>query len=625
MKSFDFYDTLVTRLVAKPADIFRLVEESIDMKGFTRMRSEAELVARRATPEREVTLKEIYSAMDLPLEIRDEAMDAEIRLEGELVAPVRQNIERLAKDDVVISDMYLPSVILTGILSRCAPAAEIPRVLVSSEVGKRKSDGCLWDHVKAQLPHLQLHIGDNHVSDIRQANRRGIQTIHFQDAGLTGYEHRYADRSLDGSLIAGIARATRLSTISELSTPIERASVNAFSSVFAPLLVAFVEWVLDDCVAQGIRSVFFLARDGQLPYLIACHLIEARTLPIEPHYIYGSRQALHVPGFTDIDSAESWLLEDTPVLTLRDIAERGGLPPEIIVDLATDYSFAGVDENIPRSRRRNLRELIRDRRFLDAITTVSKERWGSAFTYYNLAGLFPGRKVALVDIGWNGRMQGSLRSLLLKSDASPVTMRGYYLCLSKKTRLSDFDRLYGFLHDPDQNRGRCFYDAYRGVLEAVLSADHASTVSFIAQSGKAKPVFGRQPSSIEIDSAHRQHKIVLTFVSLLLRVETALGRRIVIDHSVAAENLRKYLSAPRRTDAMAFDSRFQYEGQVEGRSQPLVTLVGLGRNLLRRRALGLWPEGSVAASGHERILPALRATRFIKNMLLRLYHFTTVH
>jgi predicted HAD superfamily hydrolase len=617
MKSFDLYDTLITRLVATPADIFRLVEHQTGLIGFAQMRVEAELKARRKAGRREITLAEIYAELDIDRERGERARAAELHLETVLVTEIVQNLEGLTAEDVVVSDMYHSADTLRKVLSSFLTDDRMPTVLVSAELGKRKADGGLWDHLRTELPHLSEHVGDNYISDVRHPRRRGIKAVHFRDAELTQYERRYVNGSLDGSLVAGFARGARLASIPSGADPEERGLVGAFASVFAPVLVAFVEWVLEDCLRQGISRVFFLARDGQVLYRIACQMIEARALPLEPQYIYGSRQSLHLPGFTDIESAEAWLLENTPVLTLRDVAERAGLATELLSDIGADYGLAGIDAdtNIPSAKRVHLKSLIRDSRFRDALAGVSHARWKDAFEYYAEAGFQPGHQVALVDVGWNGRMQASLRKLLAKSESSEIRINGYYLCLSRALRVSELDQLDGFLHNPERSVEACFYDAYRGVIEASLSADHATTVAFVRHGERAEPLFGRQPTSAEVERVQRQQEVVMRFVSLMLRAERALGRRIRIDRGIAVKNLRRYLTAPSRMDAMAFSSRDSFEGQVESRAQAITTRVALGPDLLRRTRLGLWPEGSVAASGLGMLLPALRSFRKLKGAI----------
>lgn len=617
MKSFDFYDTLFTRLVAKPADIFRLVEEQIGLSGFAQMRIAAELKARRKARGREITLAEIYTELALDRERGEQAKAAELNFETVLVSEIRQNMEGLSAQDIVVSDMYLSAATLKIILSSCLTEDRMPTVLVSAELGKRKADGGLWDHLRTEMPHLREHIGDNFIADVKHPKRRGIKAEHFRDADLLHYERRYVNGSLDGSLVAGFSRGSRLASVSRDASEEERALAGAFASVFAPALVAFVESVLEDCLQRGIRRVFFLARDGQVLYRIACRLIEERALLLEPHYIYGSRQALHLPGFTDIESAETWLLENTPVLTLHDVAERAGLAPELLAAIGMDYGLSGIDTNanIPPAKRAHLKFLIRDSRFRDALTAVSHERWNDAFEYYTSVGFQPGQQVALVDVGWNGRMQASLRKLLAKSEASAIRINGYYLCLSRALRVSELDQLDGFLHNPERSVEACFYDAYRGVIEAALSADHATTVAFARRDDRAEPLFGRQPTSEEVERVRHQQEVVMRFVSLMLQTERALGRRIRIDRDIAVQNLRRFLSAPSRMDAMAFSSRQFFEGQVETRAQALTTRVDFGLDLLRRPQLGLWPEGSVAASGWGMLLPALRTLRKLKRVI----------
>ena len=52
-----------------------------------------------------------------------------------------------------------------------------------------------------------------------------------------------------------------------------------YDTVFAPALVCFISWVLEEARLRGIKRLYFLARDGYQMYLTAealCKSIEKR-------------------------------------------------------------------------------------------------------------------------------------------------------------------------------------------------------------------------------------------------------------------------------------------------------------------------------------------------------------
>ena len=67
--------------------------------------------------------------------------------------------------------------------------------------------------------------------------------------------------------------------------------------VLAPVLADFVLWLLRHALADGIRRLYFLARDGYFMYHASRFLCEKFELPIECRYLSCSRFSLRVPMF----------------------------------------------------------------------------------------------------------------------------------------------------------------------------------------------------------------------------------------------------------------------------------------------------------------------------------------
>jgi predicted HAD superfamily hydrolase len=612
MKSFDYFDTLVTRLVAEPTDVFRLVEERSGIVGFSARRIAAEYAARQAAPQAEVTLDAVYRHLSLADDERSLAMSLELQLEQALAVPVRENVDRLQAGDLIVSDMYLPQRELQNVLA----ALRIPdtvELVVSSSEGVRKADGRLWDRLVARYPRLQLHVGDNLRSDVTEPRKRGLRSEHYTGCDLNRYEQALVDGSIDGSVVAAACRAARLGRPRHEASEEDRQLDEVFASVFAPLFTGFVDWVLDSCMKRGVRTVLFMARDGQLLYRLACERVRSRGLELVLRYVYGSRRALHLPGLSDLESAKSWLLENTPLLSLADVADRAELSRELMTEIAGQYGFDQIECNLSIKQRERLPALVSDARFVAAIRERSQERWSAANDYYLSVGLGT-EPVAMVDVGWNGRMQASLRGILSKGSSLGTPIFGYYFSLTRKVRHSDLDALEGYSHDPGRDGGTNPWDGYRAMIEAALEADHGSTLRFEQHSGGVRPVLGEAPSDKALALVRRQQEVVLAFAQALGVAESAIGRRVLVDRRRTLANGLALLRRPNALEAAAFSARERAEGQVESRVESLVRRVPLSPRLFDRSELGYWPEGTVALSGHSWLMPMFALSRAARRL-----------
>jgi hypothetical protein len=421
---------------------------------------------------------------------------------------------------------------------------------------------------------------------------------------------------VDGSLLAGASRAARVNLVDSLSDEMEVALITAFTSVIAPVLYAFSEWVIEQCVNRGIRRAFFLARDGFLPFRICKALCETRGVALDCQYIYGSRQALHLPGFNNISLAEDWLLEKTHDLSLRTIAKRAGISLCIVQEAAAKYMMADPDRVLSLADMHGLRSAIRDPSVVEAIKHSSNTAFKAAIDYYRSVGLSQSDSAALVDIGWSGRMQRSLRSLLDKSGEGPELIAGLYLCMSRRNQSDNHNTYQGFLFERTIRRDVApTYDRYRAVLEAALTADHPTTVGFSMDSAGAHPIFGREISESMQKRIRLQHAAVEEFIANVIKLERAGNRRLQMPLRAITKNLDQFLTSPSRQDGLAFCGFAFADGQMEGNQESICKISRLHDILYSRTALGWWSEGTLSASRHEGLCDLLRYLCKIKRCL----------
>ena len=141
------------------------------------------------------------------------------------------------------------------------------------------------------------HVGDNYTSDVRNARRAGVAAQLFTEAQPNRFEKllfERAGRNDIASVIAGAARAARLS-FDKNESGLEGLIVVS-AGVAGPLLTAFIFWLLLAARQDGVRRLFFLARDGQILSRVALKVAAWANINIECRYLLGSRQAFYLPS-----------------------------------------------------------------------------------------------------------------------------------------------------------------------------------------------------------------------------------------------------------------------------------------------------------------------------------------
>lgn len=599
-RSWDFWDTLVTRCVLEPAKVFEIVEQMTGVAGFATARKAAEAESRAGVPE--TTLDRIYEFLPYDIADKQRLRKAELYVEEQLASPIMANVAQWMPGDVVVSDTYLDRETMLRIAAACGIKLPPENLYLSSELGATKHTGKLFDHVQRNI-HLSIHVGDNRHSDVIVPARKGTSAKHFKEAPATPTERAWARSGFaNADVIAGLLRAARLAEPPD--SGYRAGEWVLYSQLVAPFLLRFVDWTLRQCEQRGIEHLFFMARDGQVLYRIACSLLTARRSKIQAHYLYGSRHAFHLPGHVSMKQSASWILENTALLTLRVIAERIGADVGSVAAIAARYFAADIDENLSEIQRRHLSSLIGDADFADLVRASSERSFESAFGYLRQIGLLDPahQRVGIVDVGWVGRVQRSLEAISAKAGIAPERIHGFYLGLSSKSEHVSGERLVGMLADPfrsDLASGEPWIDSYRGVIEFFLRANHPTTLGYKMDSrGLYVPILGAQLSDSEKREIERKQDAIMAFVDRYCRLEPLIGKNLADALRPAEWHMRRLLEKPTCEEAAVFAGHSLSEQQVETDFTPIVRPINI-TDLFKRGMhyrFGIWPEGSYALS-----------------------------
>ena len=481
--SFDIFDTLIKRNVAKPSDLFKLMEKSCaDIigaeSGFANKRIKAEGKAREKY-NRPVTIYEIYGELKEEFgSYTDELMQIEIDTEIKQCCPnpmyadiLKKCIEE-RKTVILISDMYLPSDLIKKMLNKCGIVG-FNALYISCEHNARKSDGSLFKKVLCDYnlsPRQLLHIGDNRRSDFIIPILSGIRAIpvnNDQNTICRIPKEICSEKSFEFRTIqACICNCSR--------------EMNEWEKqgckIFGPLLYGFTQWLINRLRNDGIYDVYFLARDG---YMLKRAFEEIDHKDIKTHYLLCSRRSYQVPLIWKKPSFEDVTLplRALPKMTLRTFIKRIGLEPNKYAGIALqhkisldyeykDYSFYNSNEIM------EFYEQIK----VDVIEN-SKKEYNGLIAYIQRQNF--DKKIAVVDIGYQGSMQYAL-SNLLKAENMDVYVKGYYVSIDTGSAIISEGKIEaeGFISNNDiikqfQNAG-----VQRGLFEIQFLAHQGSAHRF---------------------------------------------------------------------------------------------------------------------------------------------------
>jgi len=355
--SFDIFDTIITRQTANPTGVFCYMEYILKnrkndipsrvINNFSFIRQETESLVRNSwrqcysdnpykRDEQDITIDDIYRRFKETYNLTPKQTNyikrLEINSEKKLIIPIPKNIQKIknlshdkTKKVVLISDTYLTETILKKILSEIDPIFKKITIYASSEIKKTKATGDIYKYIKKQegIEYNQwIHTGDNYNSDVIKAKELGIQSIYFRYPQLTSWENRLlyfkTQHNISAQFIVGLSRNYRLFD--------SKNDKNIFGGCFtAPLLLGYVEYILEESITNNISTLYFIARDGYILKNMADIIIKMRNLKIKTRYLYGSRKAWRMPSIINkIPNnlfSNQWLFDTDNIKYAKDISK----------------------------------------------------------------------------------------------------------------------------------------------------------------------------------------------------------------------------------------------------------------------------------------------------------------
>lgn len=304
--SFDVFDTCLIRKCGEPQNVLDILSRLVYEDSVSDMDRRAFVIARRMADcnvynNEFARLSDIYDNMAYShplLKTKEELMQLESDLERAMLVPIPEMKRKIAElrlqgaHIIFISDMYLPQDFIAGVLQNADIMKPEDSIYVSCEVGKRKVDGNLYRYIKQKENltfHNWCHYGDNTISDYQIPRALGIKAK-LVDWSYSVYQNRWIKDYCNPQnrvfeTLAGVCR-TLVHTLPQSNHKL------FLLDLAAPLFVSFTYRTLLRARKDGLKHLFFCARDAKMIYLIS-ELFQPLFSDIKLHYLYISRDALY--------------------------------------------------------------------------------------------------------------------------------------------------------------------------------------------------------------------------------------------------------------------------------------------------------------------------------------------
>ena len=478
--SFDMFDTLITRLLNKPTDLFSIIEYKYNVPNFKKNRIDAERIARKNSKYEEVTIDDIYNE----LKIIDSSVNTfnvkKIEKELEIkMCVINKNfintyydLKEKNKKMIIITDMYLDIDTIKKILSKNNISYD--KLYLSSEIKKTKHTGSLYNYILNDLsiaPNHIIHYGDNKISDFINPKKMGITAILVNNEWNNNLNF-YNSNGKDYRYLA-VEKFINFNITDKFSDQTFNYFYKAGYEILGPLLYGYCVWLNENLKKHDIKKVFFLARDGK----IIKKAFDSLFPDFNTCYMFASRRALTVPTLCLYEELKnpSYLIDIYFIparLKMIELIKMIGLEDIDINHILKKYNFKLTD-------RINSEFISNDSKFKSFYNEIypliienSKNEYREMVKYLkeiNFCG-----NVGIVDIGWNGNMQYAIENATKFSNIN-AKIRGFYIGVACKSKKQEIQDMFGYLYQKNYNEEiEVYKEGYNAIFEFFFSSTDGS-------------------------------------------------------------------------------------------------------------------------------------------------------
>lgn len=438
--------------------------------------------------------------------------------------------------------------------------------------------------------------------------RIGIGVKPFPEGNLNRYETIMETQAAStGGLSSFMAGASRLARLSVGGTnKKERALSEVGAGVIAPLLTGYVLWILRRAQELALGRLYFLSRDGQILLEIARRLSVKLKMDIDLRYLYASRQSWHLPGITKIDTAKlEWICMKYDFLSIRSLLFRVGLVPDQVAEELEKIGLARPhwDRQLTPEEIERVKPLLREGPVHNLILSQAQTKRKMLTGYLRQEGVLEGVPWALIDVGWNGRLQASLAEVL-HAEGGPVP-HGFYFGLASRppANRAGITEAYLFDHSGANPCLRISRVDYSTLMEIACAADHGTVAGFSERNGRVDRKLREERNTPVIEwGLPVMQKAICQFADHLV-LDPGLVDLWGDLRPMSMDLIQAFWERPTQAEAEVW-GRFPFENDQSGTGvRPIAEPYGLnaviraliGRKM-GRKSVSFWQDGAIMIS-----------------------------
>lgn len=258
---------------------------------------------------------DFYDTLVARRTIKDSLLKGQDEIDN--LIPIKENIIRVQKNDIIISDYDYPAIVERGAKEIC----NLSNLVYVTQDGKLTGE--IWKALKPDV-----HTGDNPHSDVLTPSNAGIKTILVTTAQPTASENLLRNTS-----IHSVIREQRLRTYNPKLRDIELLQIE----INFPLLFLASILLHNKMESEGLTRVLMSSRDCFLWTRLQEKVCKILGGKYDVHYFYTSRIARNEPSEPYLRYVNN-VLTDTSLVV--DLCGYGHSLPRLIA--RTDYPLSPI-------------------------------------------------------------------------------------------------------------------------------------------------------------------------------------------------------------------------------------------------------------------------------------------
>lgn len=514
--TFDVFDTLLTRTVIRPNDVFLNLGRLLAAEGLLGRHSPQAFAEARVLADRRAHARgggreagidllaiwqELCGSLSLNFDDVNTYLARELEVEASVlraVDPTVRHLQRTRESSriALISDTYLTRSQLHELLTGSGVEVSLDDIYTSCDARAAKGTGRLFEVVARELgvnPDALRHFGDDQRADVVGARKVGVQAFHVDLARPTRYEVLLGRHgaTTDGlaSVLAGASRMARISmkpTSARLAPVVEVAA-----GVAAVALLAYSSWMLQRARDEGLRRLYFLSRDGQVIWEICRRIGPSLGWSDDQlRYLHVSRASLAAPMMLNDRRLGPWVWTHLESANAYEVLDRVGGSFEALQDELRRLGITDPARPLGTERRSALQGSLEVGPGNVALRGQLGHQRELLRRYLGQEGFLDDCPVGVVDLGGRGSQFQALAAARDASGVRPPTGFYSYLISPPGPPLYPGSE-HAWLFDERRGVGFRRFPGMVSMLEAFCAADHGSVRSYVESEDVIVPQFAQ--------------------------------------------------------------------------------------------------------------------------------------